>query len=128
MNGLSLYATWTTIAALVNASIVLQYSFGVDPSTVGTVILFLLTAAILFYFTLENTVLDQYARDVYTVYPVVLWALMRILDKHWGVAGEGRNVVFTLVLLLGTVALMFLRSSLQVLFYHFRKRSTRGKV
>ena len=39
LNGLSLYATWTTIAALINSSIVLQYSFDVNPSTFGTVTL-----------------------------------------------------------------------------------------
>ena len=89
LNGLSLYATWTTIAGLVNFSIVLQYTFDIDPSTVGTVTLALLSAVILLYFSLENTVLDPYSRDAFTVYPVVIWALIGILGKHWGVPGNG---------------------------------------
>ena len=127
LNGLSLYATWATIAVFVNFSIVLQYYFNIDPSTVGTVTLALLAGVVVIYFLLENTVLDQYARDVFTVYPVVIWALIGIVDKHWGVPGEGRNAVFALVLLLGTVGLVFLRSGLFVVFYHFRQRSSRGK-
>ena len=122
LNGLSLYATWTTIAGLVNFSIVLQYTFSVDPSTVGTVALALLSAVILLYFTLENTILYLYARNVFTVYPVVFWALIGVLDKHLGVPGEERNVIFTLVILFGTVALASLRTALLVIFYHFRQQ------
>ena len=128
LNGLSLYAAWTTIAFLLNTSIVMQYTFGLDPSTVGTVTLSLLTAALLLYFTLENTVLAQYARDVFTVYPVVIWALIGILDKHWGKPGEGQNTIYTLVLLIGTVALVVLRSGLLVVFYHFRRASHRKQT
>ena len=127
LNGLALYATWTTIAGLVNFSIVLQYTFSVDPSMVGTATLALLSAVILLFFTLESTVLNSYARDVFTVYPVVIWALIGVLDKHWGVPGEERNAVFTLVVLLGTVALAFLRTGLFVVFYHFGQRgNSRG--
>ena len=126
-NGLSLYATWTTIAGLVNLSIVLLYSFNVDPSTVGTVTLSLLAGAVLLYFTLENTILYQYSRGVFTVYLVVIWALIGVLGKHWGVPGEWRNGIFALVLLLGTVALAFLRAGLFVIFYHFRQRPNHGE-
>ena len=125
LNGLSFYATWTTIAALVNISIVLQYTFNVDATTVGTVILTLLAAVLLIYFSLENTILDQYARDVFAVYPVVIWALIGVVAKHWGKSGEERNSVFALILLLVTVALTFLRGGLLVLFYFFRKREGR---
>ena len=123
LNGLALYSTWTTIARLVNFSIVLQYTFSVDPSMVGTATLALLSTVILLFFTLENTVLNC----VFTVYPVVIWALIGVLDKHWGVPGEERNAVFTLVVLLGTVALAFLRTGLFVVFYHFGQRgNSRG--
>ena len=122
LNGLSLYATWTTIAGFVNFSIVLQYTFSVNPSTVETVALTLLSAVILLYFTLENTILYPYACSVFTVYPVVIWALIGVLDKHLGVPGEERNAIFPLVILFGTVALAFLRTGLLVIFYHFRQQ------
>lgn len=121
LNGLSLYATWTTVASLLNTSIVLQYTFDIDPSTVGTVTLSLLTVVLVLYFILENTILAVYARDVFTVYPVVIWALIGILDKHWGKPGEEENALYTLILLIGTIALMLLRSGMMVVFHHFRR-------
>lgn len=121
LNGLALYATWTTIAGLINFSIVVQYTYEWDPSTVGTVTLSLLGAAVVLYFTQENTLMYPYTKSVFTVYPVVIWALIGVLAKHWGVPGEERTAIFALVLLLGTVALIFLRGALFVIFFHFRK-------
>ena len=122
LNGLFFYATWTTIASLLNFSIVLQHTSNVNPATVGTIILSLLTVLLLIYFSLENTILDRYVRDVFAVYPVVIWALIGVVAKHWGKSGEERNSVFALVLLLVTAVLMLLRGCLLIFFYFFRKR------
>ena len=128
LNGLSFYATWTTIAALLNISIVLQYTLKVNPTTVGTIVLSVLGAVVVVYYFLETTVLKLYAQDVFAVYPVVIWALFVVVFKHWGKAGEGRNVSLALILLLTTATLVLLRSALLSIFYLFRKKPQRGQV
>ena len=48
-------------------------------------------------------------RYVFSVYLVVIWALVGELSAHWGAPGEERNSRFTLGLLVVTVALFIVR-------------------
>lgn len=129
INGLFLYATWTTIASLVNLAAALEYSgttsvAGVDS---GTIALSLLLVTLLVYFILENTVLDRFLRYVLSVYPVVIWALIGVLAKQWGNEDEEeRNSRFTLGLLIIAILTLIVRISLVILFTIFRplKRRT----
>ncbi len=111
INGLFVYATWTTITSLINLTVVLEYSTGafMTATQSGTVALSLLLVVLIGYFILENTVLFKALRYVFSVYPVVIWALIGVLSAHWGAAGEERNSRFTLGLLLVTVALFAVR-------------------
>ena len=100
INGLFFYATWTTIASLVNLAAALQYSpSNVSGTTSGTISLSLLLITLVVYFILENTVLYRILRYVLSVYPVIIWALTGVLSAHWGVIGEERNSRFALGLL-----------------------------
>ena len=108
INGLFFYVTWTTIAALVNFAVVLEYTTTIGTFTAtqsGTVALSLLLVIMIIYFTLENTVLFNVLRYVLSVYAVVIWALVGELYAHWGAAGQELNSRFTLGLLIVTVAL-----------------------
>lgn len=117
VNGLFLYATWTTIASLLNLAAALQYSSSnVNPIDSGTVALTLLLVTVLVYFVLENTVLYRVLRYVLSVYPVVIWALIGALSVHWGVEGEERNSRFALGLLIITIVLFIVRIILVVIF------------
>jgi hypothetical protein len=117
VNGLFLYATWTTIASLINLAAALQYSSSdVSPTNSGTVALSLLLVTVLVYFVLENTVLYRVLRYVLSVYPVVIWALIGALSVHWGVEGEERNSRFALGLLIVTIVLFIVRIVLVVIF------------
>ena len=111
INGLFIYATWTTVASLINLSVVLEYtsSIGVSAVNSGTIALSILSAALVVYFVLENTVLFNVLRYVLAVYPVVIWALVGELFAHWGVKGDKRNSKFDLGLLVVTVALFIVR-------------------
>ena len=112
INGLFFYVTWTTIASLINLTVVLEYTTTIGTFTAtqsGTVALSLLLVVLVIYFTLENTVLFNVLRYVLSVYPVVIWALVGELSAHWGAAGEERNSQFTLGLLVVTVALFIVR-------------------
>ena len=117
INGLFFYATWTTIASLVNLAAALQYSGSdVDGTTSGTVSLSLLLVTLVVYFILENTVLYRVLRYVLSVYPVVIWALIGVLASHWGVEGEERNSRFVLGLLIVTIIIFIVRLIIVVIF------------
>lgn len=121
-NGLAIYATWTTIATLINLDIVLQYTGGYDATNVGTIALSVLTVELLVYFILENTILDKFLRFVFVVYPVVIWALSGVVSAH-GV--NDSNGIFTLTLLVVASILFLARIALWVVFALFRPiRST----
>ena len=131
INGLFLYATWTTIASLINLAAALQYSgSNVDGTTSGTVSLSLLLVTLVVYFILENTVLYRVLRYVLSVYFVVIWALIGALANHWGVEGEERNSRFALGLLIIAIIALIVRITLVVIFSvrSFTKYKTLCKV
>lgn len=132
VNGLFLYATWTTIASLINLAAALEYSGSdVSGATSGTVSLSLLLVTLLVYFVLENTVLYRVLRYVLSVYPVVIWALIGVLSVHWGVEGEETNSRFSLALLIIAIILFIVRIILVVILGVVRpvyKAKTRVKV
>ena len=121
MNGLCLYCTWTTIASLINLTAAVQTTTSISKEDMATISLTLLLVTLLTYFVLENTVLDKLGfRYVFSVYPVVIWALGGVLAAHWGNEGEGRNNIYTLVLLLIAVVLFAAKLGLAGLFIKFR--------
>ena len=120
VNGLAIYATWVTIATLINFSIVLQYYANLDGTDVGTAALSILTFLLSLYFILENTILDRFLRLVFIVYLVVIWALSGVLSAHYGDDENRRNSIFTLVLLILTIILFIIRFILWVMFAFFR--------
>ena len=121
LNGVIFYGTWTTIASLINFAIVLEYNDGVSATDSGTVSLVLLTVIVLLYFTLENTILDRFARYVFAVYPVVIWALIGVLSKQWNRDDENRrNQIYGLVLLIVVIIIAVVRVVLFVLFTFLR--------
>ena len=116
VNGMFIYATWTTIASLVNLAVVVQYSHDVSATNSGTISLSLLLAALVVYFILENTVFYRFLQYVFTVYPVVIWALSAVLAAHWGEEGEERNSQFALGLLIITIILFIIRLIIVLIF------------
>ena len=85
-NGLAVYATWTSIATLLNLGFIMQYTgdHRVDETTVGIVILSILLVEEIAWFLLENSVLDRFVRYIFTIYPVLIWALSGVLSNHLG--------------------------------------------
>ncbi|KAL6104718.1 uncharacterized protein ACO6RY_14381 [Pungitius sinensis] len=106
-NGLALYTTWISIASLINFSLVLHL-WGVARSTAATASLCILFAEVVGWFLLENWVLDRWVRNILTVYPVVIVALVGNVFKHFNPADPTPNSVFVVVLLvLACVLLVF---------------------
>ncbi|XP_068199840.1 uncharacterized protein [Antennarius striatus] len=98
-NGIAIYATWTTIASLVNLTIVLINDAGMDQTDAATVSLSVLTVVMLVWFILENSVLDKYVRYILTIYPVVIWALTGIFMKNYDAVAPSRNNILNVALL-----------------------------
>lgn len=120
LNGLLFYATWTTIASLINLTAAVQYDADYNGSNAAYISLSLLTATVITYFLLENTLFDRYLRYVFAVYPVIIWALSAVLQKKWNSDNPSGVNIFTMVLLIVTVILAVLRIVLFILFTIFR--------
>ncbi|XP_013873178.1 uncharacterized protein LOC106524078 [Austrofundulus limnaeus] len=97
-NGLTVYTTWTSVASLINFAVVLEL-WGVDRSTAATVSLSLVLADVVGWFILETWVLDRWVRNILTVYPVLIVALVGNVDRHFNPDDPTTNSVFTVVLL-----------------------------
>lgn len=95
-NGLAIYTTWSSIASLLNFSVVLHL-WGVEKSTAGTASLCILFVELLGWFVLENWVLDRWVRYILTVYPVVIVALAGMVYKHFNPVDPTPNNVFMVV-------------------------------
>ncbi len=120
LNGIVIYATWVTLATLLNFTVVLQHYADVSASIAGTISLSLLTVEVIVYFILENTVLDSFARPVVLVYPVVIWALSGAINAHWGKEDDNRNNIFSLILLIVAIILFIVRIVLIIVFAFVR--------
>ncbi|KAF3858914.1 hypothetical protein F7725_012115 [Dissostichus mawsoni] len=100
-NGLALYTTWTSIASLINFSLVLHL-WGVAKSTAAT-------ASLCILFLMENWLLDRWVRNILTVYPVVIVALAGNVFKHFNPDDPTPNSVFMVVLLVLACVLLISR-------------------
>lgn len=109
-NGLALYSTWTSIASLINFSLVLHL-WGVARSTAATASLCILFAEVVAWFLLETWVLDRWVRNVLTVYPVVVVALLGNVFRHFDPEDPSPNAVFMVVLLVVACVLLVSRLS-----------------
>ncbi|XP_076097020.1 uncharacterized protein LOC143067561 [Mytilus galloprovincialis] len=113
-NGLSVYATWCTIATNLNLSMVLIYRGSLDLSVHdgGTVTLSVIAAQILVFVVLDFFFWDRYTRYTLTPYCVVIVALVGSLTKNYS---EGnRNTIFTIVLLSIAVAIFIIKIVLTI--------------
>ncbi|KAG8543858.1 hypothetical protein GDO81_023536 [Engystomops pustulosus] len=119
-NGIAVYATWTTIASLLNFAVALTYNGNIPNGTSTTVCLSLLAFEVLLWFILENFLFDKYVRYTLTVYPVVIVALSGALDKHFNEAAPDGNNIYIAVLLAVACALFVVRVLL-VIWRHFKQ-------
>ncbi|XP_057178210.1 uncharacterized protein si:ch211-161h7.5 isoform X2 [Triplophysa rosa] len=93
-NGIATYATWTTIATLLNFTIVLSYNAGMSKSDAATVSLSILLGEVIAWFIVENFVFEKHLRYILTVYPVVIVALSGNMTKNFNAANPSRNGIY----------------------------------
>ncbi|XP_041474094.1 uncharacterized protein LOC121422918 [Lytechinus variegatus] len=103
-NGLAIYATWATAAALINLSVALIYE-AMLPSDVATYItLTTLAVVAIVYFVFELFVFDAYTRYVFMVYPTLIWALAGIMVAN---GDDTNSPVFVYSAILVSVCFIF---------------------
>ncbi|XP_026794068.3 uncharacterized protein si:ch211-161h7.5 [Pangasianodon hypophthalmus] len=118
-NGLAVYTTWTSIATLINLTIVVSYDAGMSKSGAATLSLSLLLVEVIVWFVLENSFLDKHVRYILTVYPVIIVALSGNMTKNFDASAPGTNGVFT-ALLLALACVLFVIKVCLVIWRHIK--------
>ena len=121
-NGIAFYATWVSIAWLLNVAIVGHYFGQLSLTDAGTLSLSLLLVEILVWFFLDIVLLDRFTRYIQSVYIVIFVATTAIVTEHWNRAEEDpRNHRFALALVLLVVLLQTAKIVLTIVFAFVRK-------
>ncbi|XP_071836441.1 uncharacterized protein [Apostichopus japonicus] len=82
-NGVSIYATWCTIATLINLTIVLVYTVGLEQQVACLISLSVLALELVVFVALDMFVFERYLRYTFSTYLTVLWALSGSLAANW---------------------------------------------
>ena len=120
VNGMCIYATWLTVANMVQFASIIQYDAGADGVTAGSISLWILSVIVLSYFALENTVLDRFTRFIYIIYPVLIWSLIGVVAENWGQYEVIINPLISLFLLVLAIILLVARIVMVTLFAKYR--------
>ncbi|KAM5157349.1 uncharacterized protein ACMZJ9_008675 [Mantella aurantiaca] len=111
-NGLAIYATWTSIATIVNFGLVLKYNAHLNDPDAGSVVLSLVFFAVLFWFLMETFIFEKYVRYTFTVYPVAIVASVGILVGAEDSQKLTNNDVMNVVIIAVSSAFCLLRFAL----------------
>lgn len=98
-NAVAMYATWVTIATLLNFTMVLQYRANVEGSTAAIISLSIVSVEVLLWSALDNTILDKYTRYTFSPYIVMIVAFAGIMSKHFDTETALATSAFTATLL-----------------------------
>ncbi|CAL9698030.1 unnamed protein product [Knipowitschia caucasica] len=93
-NGIAIYATWTTIASLVNLNIVLVTEANMSQNDAATTTLSILLVVIVTWFVLENWLLEKHVRYIVSIYPTVIYGLVGVFTKIFDPEITSRNDIF----------------------------------
>ena len=96
-NGLAMFASWGSVAAMFNFAVVLTHGTGPNLTAGSTVSLSLFSLEILVWWGFDNFVFEKLLRYLYTPYIVIIISLIGILSKNWD--PENANKLFVAVLL-----------------------------
>ncbi|XP_015210046.1 uncharacterized protein [Lepisosteus oculatus] len=119
-NGVALYASWTSVEALINFGIVLKYKAGIEDPAVSTIVLTLLLFEILLWFVLENFIFEKYVRYTFTVYPVVILALGGMFTRNYHYDTLPRSTIYCGALMILTAVICVIRL-IAICFYDERR-------
>uniref|UniRef100_A0AAV2L8X5 Uncharacterized protein n=1 Tax=Knipowitschia caucasica TaxID=637954 RepID=A0AAV2L8X5_KNICA len=124
-NGIAIYATWTTIASLVNLNIVLVTEANMSQNDAATTTLSILLVVIVTWFVLENWLLEKHVRYIVSIYPTVIYGLVGVFTKIFDPEITSRNDIF-IVALLATASVLFVLRIVLVIWKHIKRPLYRG--
>ncbi|XP_074653163.1 uncharacterized protein LOC141907424 [Tubulanus polymorphus] len=103
-NGLALYASWVTIATLINFAVVLSYTTGaVVQHTASTISLSILISAQVAW-VVTNAFLRKYLVFTFSPYVVVIFALSGVISANWR-SGDTNSVLTVVCFVISVVGL-----------------------
>ena len=117
-NSLLFYATWTTVATLINVAIVLAYKVGIATKTASLISLSILGILVVSWFILENFVLKEYTQYTLSAYISLIYALTGVFVNN----ADKSEIVSVIVLALLILSIGFLLARIFILI--FRKPPT----
>ena len=97
-NGITIYATWVTVAALRSLALTITYFHGVKQEFAVTIALGILALSMVFWFILENTLLNEHLLYTFTVYPVLIWVFVASVIFNFNRVSRVNNAIMEALL------------------------------
>ncbi|KAI0228167.1 hypothetical protein LSAT2_021348 [Lamellibrachia satsuma] len=114
-NGLGLFASWGSVAAMFNFAVVLKYRTGARAEVGSTVSLAIFTMEIVAWWVFDNFVFERLLRYMFTPYAVVIFSLAGIVG---GTHDLFRPNSIYVMLLLALTAVLFIVKLVLVVYRH----------
>lgn len=119
-NGIAFYATWISIASLLNLNIVMISKANIESNLAGTITLGIAALGILLWFMLDSIILDKYVRYTFSPYIVLTIAFTGITVKNFNMSLYPRNSILTGVLL-GLSSITLFCKIITMIWLHFHQ-------
>ncbi|GFN91603.1 hypothetical protein PoB_001810900 [Plakobranchus ocellatus] len=115
VNGVSMYATWSVVATLINFGIILVYKLQTPLSNelASIICLSILGLFVLLYTVLDATILRSFNRCNFTPFLTVIWALIGVLANNLDFGNV--STIVSIVLLVGTSAIFLVKAVFSIL-------------
>jgi hypothetical protein len=111
-NAWGIYASWVTIATLLNLGIVLTYVANMSVHIASSICLSILATELVVYFIVDNLFFERYLRYLITPYIVPHVALAGVLSANWDPLSS--NSVFVMATLVWVVLLTCIKVVLMI--------------
>ena len=115
LNGIPIYATWTTIAASINVSVVFRYTLELSNNGAVTVGLIILISNILVYWFCDFVKFNKFLRYTFTPYFVLIWAFFGVLTNYSMKDYDSSMVIFVLLIMAGVASVYKLFDSIRLI-------------
>ena len=124
-NGIAVYATWVTVAALRSLALIMTYFHGIKQELAVTIALGILALSMVIWFILENTLLKEHLLYTITIYPVLIWVLVASVILNFNRVSRINNAFMEVLL---AMSCMFFLGKISILIWSVvqKRRETRA--
>lgn len=125
-DGLAMFATWGTVAAIFNFAVVLTYGTGANKQVGSTVSLAVFALEIIGWWIFDILVFEKLIRYLYTPYIVLIVSIIGMIYKNW--SPEKPNAIIEVVLLMVTIIAFIIKIILSLYRHKHKPLYTNSKV